>query len=246
MKPASHLAFLRRKARHSLRVFAMGTAMALSWQAEPAQAEQIISEKFDDTTSGKVPSDGDGFTAWRGPEGNLYGSIGVTEEYAPGGLGKALVFRDTSPAASTAPILEIAWKDSAPATGHLIVEWKWMVPVDAPSLSCMFLGKDWVDAAAIILLENGSAVVQYGKGDKREMIGKYSPGEWHTVRFDLDIKERTFDLALDGTKMVNGYPWQEHSPATVSRLSILSDAAENDRAGEAVLALDDISVNTVK
>ncbi len=208
-------------------------------------AKALVTKDFD-SIPGAAPLSRKPFQVWRGPEGNLYGNIEISDANATGGSGKAIFFRDTSSAFGCGPNLTIDWKEYSPATGHLVVEWKWMVPIEGPYFAGMFLGRDWSDAAAILLFENGLVWVQYGKGDKRELLGKYTAGEWRVVKFDLDIEERTFELFLDGAKAVNGFPFQIISPKTVDRLSIVADFAAIDRKGAPVLALDNVKVEATK
>ncbi len=202
---------------------------------------EILSEVFDDVPEGEI-SENQAILSWTGPDGEIYGTIGA-EKFAVA-AGKALVFRDSIPEADKGPVLNVSWKDDAPTEGHVIVCWRWTVPVNGKFLSLQFVGQTWDDAAAVFILENGQISVQYGEKDERELLGQYSAGEWRSVKFDFDVKARTFDVYLDDYKVATDLPWQDNGRTIIDLLSIVADFSPNDRNGEPVLAIDDVHVET--
>jgi hypothetical protein len=205
-------------------------------------AAEILAEDFDRTGEGQMTTN-PSFMAWTGHTEGEYGKVLVTKELSPGGSGKSLVFRDTAAESDKGPIVNVSWEESAPKSGHVIMSWKWMVPIEGPYLSLQFAGQSWDDAAAVLILENGKIQVQFEKMDNRETIGDYRAKQWRSVKLDFDIGKRIFDVYLDDRKVSADLAWQGNRRA-IDRLSIAADFAAVSRDGNPVLAIDDIKVES--
>jgi hypothetical protein len=207
-----------------------------------ALAVEILTEDFDKTADGQMPSN-PAFMAWTGHTEGEYGKVEVTKELRPGTSGKVLVLRDTAAEIDKGPIVNVAWEEAAPKSGHVIVSWKWMIPIEGPYLSLQFAGQTWDDAAAVLMFENGKIQVQFEKLDNRETIGEYRAKQWRSVKLDFDTGKRTFDVYLDDRKVSAGLAWQGNR-TTIDRISIVADFAAVARNGDPVLAIDDIKVES--
>jgi hypothetical protein len=225
----------------TFRAFAIGLPLFLLIHfSSTARADVLLDADFEQVEEGQVPLGPQpvgSITKWEGDAPGMHGKVQVTAN--PDSSGKSIQVSDSSPNESKAPSVQFTWP--APTSGALVVEWKVMVPVSGKYLCVSYLGGGWEDAAAILLLDNEAMTIQYGEKGARMKIGPYLPNQWYTVRFELDLVKRTFNFYLDGAKRANGLPFQTANK-NVGRAAIYADYAAVDRAGEAVLRLDDVKV----
>lgn len=212
--------------------------------------DTLFRETFDNLPVGRVstalPSR---IVCWEGPDTGKFGRFQISDQFpgsevfsSEGDRLNVLAIHDISPAANEAPTLMLPWKDRAPKSGHLICSWDFLVPVESPYLALFFFGNHWQDSAAAIVLSDGKIYLHADKGDASRITVGETPGIWHTIKADLDIDARMIDLWIDGKKVATRISWLATAPRTIDRLLVVSDLAQADRAGAAVLYLDNIEV----
>lgn len=212
--------------------------------------EVLFRENFDSLQAGRVtPVLPSRIVCWEGPHTGKLGRFQITDQFpgsevfsSDGDRLNVLAIQDISPAINQSPTLMLPWKDRGPGSGHLLCSWDFLVPVEAPYLALFFFGNHWQDSAAAIVLSDGKILLHADKGDPSRVTIGETPGVWHTIKADLDIDARMLDLWVDGKKVASRVPWLATAPKTVDRLLVLSDLAQVDRAGAAVLYLDNIEV----
>jgi hypothetical protein len=224
----------------------LGVGLLLTGACAAARAEVLVKEDFEAAAPGETPEvarPAGKIVKWEGdkPDQPL-GRVGVAAGDASGEAGKSLLVSDSSPADAQAPSVRVTWKP--PASGALVVGWKFMVPVAESYLSPAFLGGGWTDAAAVLVLENGEILVQYGEDGARLSLGSYKPNTWHAVRFEFDLAKRTFHAYVDGAKCANGLAFQPGNKS-VQDVQIYADYAAQDHKGGPVLRLDDVTVEAL-
>ncbi|AHF89119.1 hypothetical protein OPIT5_01410 [Opitutaceae bacterium TAV5] len=212
-------------------------------------SEILIKENFESIPTGRIaPGRYTHIVPWQGPS-RQFGWIGVTDQYPESAAsGKdhlnAVAFYDSASDKNKAPSLQFRWEDKAPQSGILTLAWDFLVPVEKPFLAIHFLGSNWKNSTAALLLADGAIILHADKGDaSRIRIGTYTVGVWHSIKVTLDPGARTLDVWIDGKKAVNAISWLETSPKTIDRFSTVADYAPVDRMGAAVLYLDNIEVS---
>lgn len=223
---------------------ALPCVFASAADAAPApRTAVLLDENFEKLHPGPIaPGAHDHIVSWEGTSEREYGYASVApapSRAKPGGHGNTLALHDLSARSDQSASLLFRW---SPAP-RVSVAWDFLVEADDPFLGIHFLGNNWDDAAAIVLLANGVIHVQHAGGDTdRAVIGIYRPGEWRSLRLDLDSSTRTFDLHLDGKKVLSGLGWQRSAASALSVLSTVGDYSTAARDGAAVLRLDNIKV----
>lgn len=208
-----------------------------------ASADVLLEETFEGRPNGHLPDRGE-VRQWRGPEAGAFGHIEVTDEMVAGNESRSARFVDIASERNKGPILIATWDgNELSSRAGIAVEWKTMVPVDGLYQALCFLGANWSDSPVIIIFQNGKMALEYGDG-KREPLGDYGTGEWHSFRVVIHPEDKTFDLFLDTNKVAGGYPWRKVELADLGHLSILADTSDVDHGGDPVLYVDDIKVVT--
>lgn len=210
----------------------------------------LLKENFDNLPVGRVsPALPTRIICWEGPNAGKFGRFQISDQFpgsevfsSDGDRLNVLAIQDISPAANQAPSVMLPWKDRGPKSGHLLCSWDFLVPVEAPYLALFFFGNHWQDSAAAIVLSDGKILLHADKGDASRVTIGETPGVWHTIKADLDIDARVLDLWVDGKKVAAKVPWLATAPKTIDRIMVLSDLAQADRAGAAVLYLDNAEV----
>ena len=204
----------------------------------------LLDETFEKLPLGPVaPGAYDAIVPWEGPQEREYGYISIVPAPAaatPAGLGKTIAIHDNTAQPDRSASLTFRWE---PTAAPVSVAWDFLVANDQPFLGIHFLGTNWADSAAIVVLSGGSIQVQHAGGDSdRATIGTYTPGQWRSIRIDLDPATKTFDAYLDGKKVLVGYDWQRSAKEAPSTLGTVADYSTADHQGAAVLHLDNVKV----
>lgn len=226
--------------------------IAALWAPLLAQAEEVLlKENFDRlpvgrVLAGKYPH----IVAWEGPS-RQFGWVGITDEYpqsaaAPKDHLNVIALYDRAAEKNKAPSLQFRWENKDPKPGKQTLSWDFLAPMDKPFMAIHFLGSNWSNSTAAILLSDGNIILHADQGNaSRLRIGTYKVGIWHTIKVTHDIAARTLDVWLDGKKVANAISWLAAAPNTIDRLSTVADYAAVERDNAAVLYLDNIEVSTV-
>lgn len=209
-------------------------------------AASLLDETFEKLPLGPVaPGAHDAIVPWEGPAEREYGYVSILPAPAaatPAGQGKTVALHDNTARPDHSASLTFRWEAAAASVS---VAWDFLVVSEQPFLGIQFLGNNWEDSAVIVVLSEGAIQVQHAGGDSdRATIGTYKPGQWRSIRVDLDPTAKTFDAYLDGKKVLAGYDWQRSAKAVPSSLGVVGDYSASDHQGEAVLHLDNVKVSS--
>lgn len=234
-----------------LKMPALAVMAALLGLSVAAHAERklIIYESFDGVNDGAMPSGVQPnpvgtLNSWRGNDPqNWLGNVFVTSDQFSGSAGKSVCFTDSSPKFGDAPSIVGAWTTPA-SNGFVKVEWKFMVPEkDVTSLT--FLGGTWGKAAAVLIIGDGELKVHHAGGDNARaiLLKNYELNKWYTVRFDFNIKAKTFNCYLNGELVLRDYKFASGGD-TVNMFEMKGDMSTAVRNDAPVLYVDDVYVAT--
>lgn len=170
------------------------------------QADRILPfiEDFESYKVGKVDGKFDDWEV-RKHGGSVTASI---VEGAKGANGKCLKIEDTGGDWIEA---ESGWEPPSPK--KLIVEYRLMVSKLPEVISAMLYvsppaaiaGPNWAEGGVCVALDNDKLVYHGGAWLD---VRKINANQWYTLKFDIDIPARKFDVYVDEKKEVDGSPFR--------------------------------------
>ena len=219
-------------------------ALACAASALSLHGATLLDETFDKLPPGPVaPGAYEAIVPWEGTFEREYGYISILPAPAaavPAAHGKTIALHDNTALPDRSASLAFRWDTTAKPVS---IAWDFLVAGEDSFLGIHFVGTNWEDAAAIVILSGGMIQIQHAGGDSdRSAIGTYRLGQWRSIRLDLDPASKTFDAYLDGKKVLAGYDWQRSAKAIPFTLSTVADYSTTDHQGEAVLYLDNVKV----
>ena len=200
---------------------------------------------FDDRTPGAYP---DGTTVFPpGAPANDQLQVGLSgtatvEIRAEAGLDRSIAFDNLDGDNNLSTI--VAWADTsvgASSSGTMIFQWSATTDANSEGETDVYtpIGR----ATDVTLIENGTGtgtVYYSGNGLGLNNTGvTYVPGQFVTIRVELDMQALTFDLSIDGAPIVSGVPFvtTEANAGLLRQLHIVTDGVYV--ISEMVISLED-------